>query len=165
MHVSRGVSTARQYPFSDLAIETALFIRQVFHLPLRQIGGFINSIGRLMKSTISIRDYSIIFKHSISLSRRVPSQTMEPGSLVIVDATGLKVNGKNKWHQEKHDVAARRTWRKLHLAVDEHHQIVACESTTPEVCDPSAVPDLLAQIATPLKTIMGDGAYGGDPVS
>jgi len=35
---------------------------------------------------------------------------------------GLKVCGRNEWHQEKHDVAARRTWRKLHLAVDENHQ-------------------------------------------
>jgi hypothetical protein len=95
----------------------------------------------------------------------VLSQALEPGRLVIVDSTGLKVYGKDEWHQEKHDVPARRTWRKLHLAVDEHHQIVACELTTPEVGDPSAVPDLLAQIVTPFKTFMGDGAYDGEPVS
>jgi hypothetical protein len=35
---------------------------------------------------------------------------MEPGSLVILDATGLKVYGKDEWHQEKRDVAARRIW-------------------------------------------------------
>jgi hypothetical protein len=69
---------------------------------------------------------------------------MKPGGLVIVDSTGLK--GTDEWRQEKHDVAARRTWRKLHLAVDEHHQIVACERTTPEVGDPTAVPDLLTQM-------------------
>ena len=80
---------------------------------------------------------------------------MKPGSLVIVDAIGLKVYGKDEWPQEKHDVAARRTWRKLHLAVDERHQIVACELTTPEVGDPSAVPDLLAQIVTPFKAFIG----------
>src|ERR1017187_9990348 len=90
---------------------------------------------------------------------------MEPGSVVIVDSTGLKVYGKDEWHQEKHGVTARRTWRKLHLAVDENHQIVACELTTPEVGDPTAVPDLLAQIDTPFKTFMGDGAYDGEPVS
>src|SRR5258707_3304920 len=114
-----------------------------------------NSLTRLMKSTISIPDYSSISKRSISLPRHVLSQAMEPGSLVIVDATGLKVYGKDEWHQEKHDIAARRTWHKLHLAVDEHHQIVACGLTTPEVGDPSAVPDLLTQMVRPVETFMG----------
>lgn len=84
---------------------------------------------------------------------------------VIVDSTGLKVYGKDEWHQEKHDVPARRTWRKLHLAVDENHQLLACELTILEVGDPTAVPDLLAQIDTPFKILMGDGAYDGEPVS
>jgi Transposase DDE domain len=124
-----------------------------------------NSISRLMKSTISIPDDSSISKRSISIPRHVLSQAIEPGSLFIVDSTGLKVYGKDEWHQEKHDVAARRTWRKLHLAIDEHHQVLACELTTPEVGDPSAVADLLAQIVTPFKAFIGDGAYDGEPVS
>jgi hypothetical protein len=124
-----------------------------------------NSLSHLMKSTISIPDYSSISKRSISIPRHVLSQAMEPGSLVIVDSTGLKVYGKDEWHQEKHDVPARRTWRKLHLAIDEHHQVLACELTTPEVGDPSAVADLLTQIATPFETFIGDGAFDGEPVS
>jgi transposase len=53
----------------------------------------------------------------------------------------------------------------LHLAVDEHHQIIAVELTTPEVGDPSAVPDLLDQIDTEFDDFISDGAYDGDPVS
>ena len=89
----------------------------------------------------------------------------EPGNIVIVDSTGFKVYGKDEWHQEKHNVPARRTWRKLHLAIDENHQVLTCELTTPEVGDPTAVPDLLAQITTPFDTFIGDGAYDGEPVS
>jgi hypothetical protein len=107
-HPAKTGARGRPLEYSDLAIETALFIRQVFRLPLRQTEGFMNSLTRLMKSTISIPDYSSVSKRSISLPRHVLSQTMEPGSLVIVDATGLKVYGKDEWHQEKHDVAARR---------------------------------------------------------
>ncbi|HEY5138951.1 MAG TPA: transposase, partial [Methylococcales bacterium] len=59
----------------------------------------------------------------------------------------------------------RRTWRKLHLAINENHQVLACELTTPDVGDPTAVPDLLAQIDTPFGTFIGDGAYDGKPVS
>ena len=124
-----------------------------------------NSLARIMKADITIPDFSSISKRSIALPRHILTKAMEPGSLVIVDSTGLKVYGKDEWHQEKHDVPARRAWRKLHLAVDENHQLLACELTTPEVGDPTAVPDLLAQIDTPFKIFMGDGAYDGEPVS
>lgn len=80
-----------------------------------------------MNATISIPDFSSVSKRSIGLPRHVLSKVAEPGSLVIVDSTGLKVYGKDEWHQEKHGVAARRTWRKLDLEVDENYQILACE--------------------------------------
>ena len=93
------------------------------------------------------------------------TKAMMPGSVVIVDSTGLKVYGKYEWHREKHAVPARRTWRKLHLAIAEHHHVLACELTTPEVGDPSAIGDLLAQITSPFDAFIGDGAYDGEPVS
>ncbi|HEY8905869.1 MAG TPA: IS5 family transposase [Rhodoferax sp.] len=155
----------RPQEYSDHAIETAILIRQVFHLPLRQTEGFMNSMTRLMNAAISIPDFSSISRRSVEPPRHVLSKAQEPGSLVIVDSTGLKVYGKDEWHQEKHAVLARRTWRKLHLAVDENHQILACELTTPEVGDPTAVPDLLDQIDTSFETFMGDGAFDGEPVS
>ncbi|MFZ6693966.1 transposase [Undibacterium sp. SXout20W] len=49
--------------------------------------------------------------------------------------------------------------------INEKHQIVACELTTPDVDNPTAVPELLDQIATPISTFMDDGAYNGEPVS
>jgi len=155
----------RPQEYSNHAIETAILIRQVFHLPLRQTEGLINSLTRLMNAAICIPDFSSISRRSIVLPRHVLSKALQPGSLVIVDSTGLKVYGKDEWHQEKHQVPARRTWRKLHLAVDENHQILACELTTPEVGDPTAVPDLLDQIDAPLETFMGDGAFDGEATS
>ena len=151
--------------YSDVAIEATVLIRQVFHQPLRQTEGFMNSLVRVMKAEIAIPDYTTISKRSIELPRHLLSKAMEPGSVMIVDSTGLKVYGKDEWHQEKHNVPARRTWRKLHIAVDEKHKIIACELTTPEVGDPTAVPDLVGQIETPIEKFIGDGAYDGDPVS
>lgn len=118
-----------------------------------------------MKAIISIPDYSSISKRSISIPMHVLSQAMDSGSLVIVDSTGLKVYGKDEWHQEKHDVPARRTWRKLHLAIHEHLQVLVCELTTPDDGDPSAVADLLTQIVTPFETFIGEGACDVEPVS
>lgn len=155
----------RPLEYSDHAIETAILIRQVFHLPLRQTEGFMNSAASMMGAHISIPDFSCISKRSIELPRHVLSKATQPGALVIIDSTGLKVYGKDEWHQEKHDVPARRTWRKLDLAVDENHQILACELTTPEVGDPTAVADLLDQIDSPFEAFIGDGAYDRDTVS
>lgn len=53
--------------YSDIAIETALFIRKVFHLPLRQTEGFMNSLARVMKADIIMPDFSSTPKRSITL--------------------------------------------------------------------------------------------------
>ena len=123
------------------------------------------SIARIMGAAIAIPDFSSISKRAVDLPAILLTSAMKPGSVVIVDSTGLKVYGKDEWHQEKHAVPARRTWRKLHLAIDEHHHVLACELTTPEVGDTTATADLLAQITTPFDTFIGDGAYDGEPVS
>lgn len=162
---AKNGARGRPREYSDVAIETSLLIRQVFRLPLRQTEGFMNSLVDVLNVDITIPDFSNISKRSVTLPKRLIAQAKEPGSLVIVDSTGLKVYGKDEWHQEKHEVPARRTWRKLHLAVDENHQIIACELTTPEVGDPTAVPDLLDQIDTPFETFIADGAYDGEPIS
>ncbi|WP_347988512.1 IS5 family transposase [Methylomonas sp. AM2-LC] len=163
-HPAKTGSRGSPQKYSALAIETSLMIRQVFRLPLRQTQGFMNSLITALDIDITIPDFSNLSKRSVALPRHKLTQELAPGSIVIVDSTGLKVYGKDEWHQEKHEVAARRTWRKLHLAVDENHQIIACELTTPETGDPSAVPDLLDQIDTPFDTFIADGAYDGDPV-
>ena len=123
------------------------------------------SIARLMGAAIEIPDFSCISKRSVDLPAISLTGVLQPGRVVIVDSTGLKVYAKDEWHQEKHDVPARRTWRELHLAIDEHHQVLAYELTTPEVGAPTAVADLLAQITTAFDAFIGDGAYDGEPVS
>jgi len=164
-HSTKQGKRGRPQKYSPIAIKTGLMIRQVFHLPLRQTQGFMNGLVAALDINITIPDFSSLSKRSVALARHKLAKELEPGSVVIVDSTGLKVYGKDEWHQEKHAVAARRTWRKLHLAVDEGHQIIACELTTPETGDPTAVPGLLDQIDTPFDTFIADGAYDGDPVS
>jgi hypothetical protein len=155
----------RPMEYSDHAIETAMLIRQVFKLALRQTEGFMTSIARIMGAAIVIPDFSCISKRTVRLPAIFLTKALKPGSVVIVDSTGLKVYGKDEWHQEKHAVSARRTWRKLHLAIDEHHHVLASELTTPEVGDSTVTAELLAQITTPFDTFIGDGAYDGEPVS
>jgi hypothetical protein len=93
--LSRLVPEGGLQEYSDIAIETALFIRQVFHLPLRQAEGFMNSLARVIKADIAIPDFSSISKRSIALPRHDLTKEMEPVSLGIVDSTGLKVYRKD----------------------------------------------------------------------
>lgn len=82
-----------------------------------------------------------------------------------IGSTGLKVFGKGEWHLEKHGGPARRSWRKLHLAVNpETAEILASDLTTTEQGDVSLVGPLLDQITRPIGAVLADGAYDGEPV-
>ena len=48
-----------------------------------------------MKASIAIPDFSIISRRSIELPKHILSKVVEPGSVVNVDSTGLKVYGKD----------------------------------------------------------------------
>ena len=145
--------------YSNLAIETCLFLRIVYSLPLRQTEGLARSLVRLMGLDLDIPDYSTLSKRSINLELSALAQTLKPGSHIIIDSTGLKVYGKDEWHQDKHGVNARRTWRKLHIVIDEKHQIIAYDITDNSKGDPTTAVDLLDQIKHAFNVVMGDGAY------
>jgi len=82
----------------------------------------------------------------------------------VIDSMGLKVVGAADWLHEKHGGKPRRSWRKLHLAVDpDSGEILATELTTTEEGDASLVGPLLEQIEYPISEVFADGAYDGEP--
>ena len=84
---------------------------------------------------------------------------------VVIDATGLKVYGAGEWLVEKHGERGKRTWRKLHLAVDPSTgEILASELTSNDEGDASQVGLLLEQIPGTLASVTADGAYDGEPI-
>ncbi len=83
----------------------------------------------------------------------------------MIDATGLQVYGAGEWLAEKHGGRGKRSWRKLHLAVDPGSgEILASELTTTEEGDAALVGPLLEQIHGPIASVTADGAYDGEPV-
>ena len=61
---------------------------------------------------------------------------------------------------KKHGADGRRTWRKLHLAVDpDTHMIVAQSLTENSVHDSKQVEPLLEQVESEIGAFYGDGAY------
>jgi hypothetical protein len=84
----------------------------------------------------------------------------EPVHLVI-DSSGLKIYGEGEWKVRQHGVSKRRTWRKLHLAVDEQTgQILAHRLTDKDTDDASQLPDLVQQVQQTGIKVSKTGADG-----
>jgi hypothetical protein len=111
-----------------------------------------------MNLELPVPDYSTVSRRQGSLSVSLPAQNR--ARHVVIDATGLKVYGAGEWHVQKHRSGRRRTWRKLHLGVDETtKEIVAVEVTKSSVHDSLVLPTLLEQIPGRVHQVSGDGAY------
>ena len=153
-----------QARYRDAAIQTSLMLRAAFKLALRQTEGLMTSVFMLMGLALSAPDHTTVSRRAETLSV-IQSAQVPPGPLhVLIDSTGLQVYGAGQWLEAKHGAKSRRTWRKLHLAVDAvSGMIVAQTLTDQDVDDPSQVGPLLDQIDNPIGQVTADGAYDGDP--
>jgi len=150
-----------------LAILTALTLRAVFRLALRQTEGLIGSVIGLLGLTLAVPDHSTLCRRAETLEVPRP-RPRRNGELLhlLVDSTGLKLCGAGEWLVEKHGSKTRRSWRKLHIGMDaDTGQIVAAVLTTKEIDDGAEVGPLLDQVGGPVASFTADGAYDQDGVS
>src|SRR6476646_3611940 len=148
-----------QFEYSDLAIECLLTLKAVYHLTLRATEGFARSLFGLMGLDLPVPDYTTLCRRAATVRITLPRKAEGPLHLVI-DSTGLKVYGEGEWKVRQHGYSKRRTWLKLHLAVDpETHEIQAAMVTDAGVTDAETVPALLDQVDNPIERAAADGAY------
>ena len=153
-----------QSRYSALAIATALTLRSVFRLALRQTEGLIGSIIALLGLNLSVPDHTTLSRRAESLDVLRPQAGPGPVHL-LVDSTGLKLCGSGEWLLEKHGTKTRRSWRKLHIAVDaDTGRIAAATVTTNDIADAAQVCPLLDQVDGPVASFTADGAYDQDGV-
>ena len=96
--------------YSPLAIRTALTLRAVFRLALRQPEGLIGSILQLLGLDLAVPDHSTLSRRAETLEMPRPVSRGEPVHL-LVDSTGLRLCGPGEWLAEKHGTRRRRSWR------------------------------------------------------
>ena len=150
--------------YSALAIATALTLRAVFRLALRQTEGLIGSILRLLGLELAVPDHTTLSRRAETLEVPRPRPGGEPVHL-LVDSTGLRLPGPGEWLVEKHGTKKRRSWRKLHLGVDAGTgRIEAVELTGHATDDGSRVGPLLDRVAGLVASFTGDGAYDREDV-
>jgi Transposase DDE domain len=145
--------------YSPLAITTALTLRAVFRLALRQTEGLIGSILRLLGLDLPVPDHSTLSRRAETLEVPRPQSSTALVHL-LVDSTGLKLCGAGEWLAEEHGTRRRRSWRQLHIGMDAGTgRIVAAVLTDKEADDGAQGGPLLGQIDGPVASFTADGAY------
>ena len=166
MFVPRSQTSAqrgRPQAYCDGVIQILLTLKSVYRLPLRALQGFASSLRRLAMPDLLMPNYSTLSRRAKALRVTLPvlRNTGEAVHL-LVDSTGLKLFGEGECKVRKHGYSKRRSWRKVHLALDAHTgQACAVLMTHRDVDNASVLPELLAQISPEMKVevIGGDGAY------
>jgi len=151
-----------QFVYSDDCIECLLQLKAVFRLAYRQLEGFSGSIIKLMGFKIEIPCYTQICRRAKEIEVDIEVPKSKVPIFLVIDSTGLKVYGEGEWKTRKHGISKRRTWRKLHLGVDEKTGLIHAQILTENGKgdgDAQQVEGMLEQVESPIDKFSGDGAY------
>jgi hypothetical protein len=111
---------------------------------------------------VSVPSYSQICRRSKDIAVDILAPKTNQPTFMVVDSTALKVYGEGEWKTRKYGISKRRTWRKLHLGVDEKTGIIHAQVLTENGKgdgDAQQVEELLEQVESPIDKFSGDGAY------
>jgi hypothetical protein len=159
-HENKANKVGRPFVYSDRAIATILTLRELFRLTYRNTEGFVQGIVGLMRIEVTIPDFTTLAKRAKTISVAWNASKAKGPVFLVVDSTGLKIYGEGEWKVRKHGWSKRRTWRKLHLAIDAETQEIVAEVLTDNATDDAAVVDeLLNQTRNKTGKFGGDGAY------
>ena len=117
--------SAGQPKYSYLAIESALTLGLVYHLPLRQTEGFVASIFKLMGLDLDVPDHTTLSRRSKTLKIELRARLHLGPIDLTIDSIGLSVFGEGQCATAKHGNRGFQGWKKLHLEVDGNGAIVA----------------------------------------
>ena len=146
--------------YSDLAIAAMSTMGSLLNLGGRQTEGFMESLFSLMGVNLAVPDHSTVSRRVGKLSISLPIMEGQGARHVVVDSTGIKVYGEGEWKVRQHGYSKRRTWRKLHLGVDEKTgEVLAAVVSTNNISDGEALGDILEGVEGEIEAVSADGAY------
>ena len=163
-HSDKTGKPGKPQTYSDTAVLTMATLKEVYHLPLRATQGLMRSLLALLALDLPVISYSQLSRRCANLEVELPRRHKREPLHLVVDSTGLKVFGEGEWKVRQHGYTKRRTWRKLHLGVDEATgEIIAAVVTTNDLADSQMLGELLAQIDGQVAQVSGDGGYDKRP--
>lgn len=152
----------RPLEFSDQLIVMLVMLKIHYRLPYRALEGFTRFIFEQMKAVCKVPTYSLACKRAKHLAGCMPKLSSRRPTTIIVDASGLKVQGEGEWKVKVHGKGRPRKWVKIHIVIDAKTQEIIGEILTEaSMADGIILPTLLDQVPRGVKTVIGDGAYDG----
>jgi hypothetical protein len=146
--------------YTDGAIQAMASVKFVFRQAGRQTCGLIASIFELMKVDLPVPDHSTLSRRMAGLEIELPLLASTKARHIVCDSTGLKVYGEGEWKVRTHGYTKRRTWRKLHLHVDEAtNEIVMSGASGNNVSDGEMFVEMIGQTDEEIEQVSLDGAY------
>jgi len=146
--------------YSAAAIETMATVKFVFHQAGRQTTGLIASVFELMKIGLPVPDHSTLSRRMAALEVCLPIRASTKARHIVCDSSGVKVYGEGEWKVRTHGSSKRRTWRKLHLQIDEAtHEIIVAAGSENSLSDCQMFAEMLSANEEEIEQISGDGAF------
>lgn len=159
-HENDACKRGRPFLYSDSTIELFLTVRELLRLPYRQTEGFVRSLLALLGEGLDVPDFTSAAKRAAQLQVRLAALPRKGKIDVVLDSTGLKVYGEGEWKVRQHGPSKRRTWQKLHIAIDSATQeIIAEVLTTNAGHDGDQAATLLDAVPGKINSVTGDGGY------
>lgn len=160
VHLPVG-ENGRPFEFPDVLIELLLMIRTVYKMPLRQTVGLAKSLFPHMGlEKVGLPHFSTLSRRAHKLEISLDPISSKGPLHLALDSTGLKVYGEGEWKVRQHGVGKRRTWRKVHFAIDtKTFKVHAVVISTNEMHDSHAGEKLLDLVGEDIECVLGDGAY------
>ena len=150
----------RPQEFSRELIVMLMMVKIHYRCSYRFLEGFMKSIHSLSKQTSTMPTYSLICKRAAFIKDDLPKLNSSRSQVIILDASGIKIEGEGEWKVKIHGKGRPRKWLKIHIAIDAKTQEIVAETTTEStVVDSTMTRPLLNQIVGSINTIIGDGAY------
>jgi Transposase DDE domain len=109
----------RQPDYSDAAIRTCLTVKVLFGMALRQTTGFVESLQRLIDLDWAVPNFSTLSRRQKPLKVNIPYRGSAGPLHLLIDSTGIKVEGEGEWNAPKHGGTKLRVWRKVHIGINE----------------------------------------------
>ena len=147
-----------QRTYSDLAIESALPRRLLFHLPLRQTAGFLTSLFVLLGLDLRSPDHTTLSRRGQHLDLRLRGVPRRAGLHRIIDSTGRSMAGAGEWATAKHGGRGTRGWKTLPVGVDHTGVIVAHALTDATVDDATTGVELIEAVNDDSASVTADAA-------
>lgn len=130
----------RQPDYSNAAIQTCPTMKVLFGMALRQTTGFVESLLSVIDLDWAVPNFGTLSRRQKALKVNIPYHESDGPLHLLIDSTGIEVEGEGEWNARKHGGTKRRvrhgSRRKIRIGLDEKTlEIRATEFTTSNVGD------------------------------